>query len=36
MVVSAGCTPLSEVKRALQLLPGEKILGLTLNNCNGQ
>jgi len=36
MVVSAGATPLSEVKRALQLLPAEKVLGLALNNCNGQ
>ncbi len=36
MVVSAGVTPLSEVKRALQLLPAEKVLGLALNNCNGQ
>ena len=36
MVVLAGATPLSEVKRALQLLPAEKVLGLALNNCNGQ
>jgi len=36
MVVSAGATPLSEVKRALQLLPPEKVLGLALNNYKGQ
>ncbi len=36
MVVSAGSTPLSEVKRALQLLPAEKMLGLVLNNSKGQ
>ena len=35
MVVSAGATPLSEVKRALQLLPAEKVLGLVLNNYKG-
>jgi hypothetical protein len=36
VVVSAGATPLSEVKRALELLPAEKVIGLALNNCNGQ
>jgi non-specific protein-tyrosine kinase len=36
LVVSAGSTPLSEVRRALELLPPEKVLGLVLNNCNGE
>jgi non-specific protein-tyrosine kinase len=36
VVVSAGVTPLSDVKRALQLLPAEKMLGLVLNNYKGQ
>ncbi len=32
VVVSAGFTPLSEVRRTLELLPPEKVLGLVLNN----
>ena len=35
MVVSAGSTPLSEVKRALTL-PAEKVLGLVLNKYEGE
>ena len=31
MVVSAGSTPMSDLKSALQLLPPEKVLGLVLN-----
>ncbi len=34
IVVSAGRTPLGEVKRALELLPAKKVLGFALNNCN--
>ena len=33
MVVEACCTPLSEVRRALELIPEEKIIGLVLNKC---
>jgi non-specific protein-tyrosine kinase len=31
VVVQAGQTSVRDVKRALQLLPGEKVLGLVLN-----
>jgi non-specific protein-tyrosine kinase len=31
MVVSAGSTPLADVRSALQLLPSEKVIGLILN-----
>jgi non-specific protein-tyrosine kinase len=31
MVVSAGATPLADVRSALQLLPSEKVIGLVLN-----
>ncbi len=33
MVVAAGCTPLSDVRRALELVPEEKVIGLVLNKC---
>jgi len=33
MVVAAGCTPLSDVKRALELVPREKVIGLIMNKC---
>ncbi len=33
MVVAAGCTPLSDVRRALELVPSEKVIGLVLNKC---
>ena len=33
MVVAAGCTPLSDVRRALELVPAEKVIGLVLNKC---
>ncbi len=33
MVVAAGCTPISDVRRALELVPREKVIGLILNKC---
>jgi non-specific protein-tyrosine kinase len=33
MVVAAGCTSLSDVRRALELVPAEKVIGLVLNKC---
>ena len=33
MVVAAGCTPVSDVRRALELVPKEKVIGLVMNKC---
>lgn len=35
LVVQAGVTPISEVNKALQLLPREKVIGLVLNRQEG-
>jgi protein-tyrosine kinase len=35
VVIRAGFTPLPELRRAVELIPGNKLLGLVMNRCDG-